>query len=157
MTPTAAPRGSTTIGTTTMTDVPDDTWTIALPPGFRPVSNRGLFACGANARLHPMVRSRVTREIRGAAAVAARAARIPAMTGPVAVLAVQHPAIGARGLDTDNIGPLVKPMIDGLRDAGVLADDTAAHVTEVRYTVGDRRRGSQLVLHLTPATERPAP
>lgn len=136
MTPTTvASCGSTTIGTTTtMTDIP--TWTVALPVGYRPDRARGLFACGANARLHPMVRNRVTREIRGAAKIAARAARIPAMTGPVSILAVQHPATGARGLDADNIAPLVKPMIDGLRDAGVLVDDSRAYVTEVRYTVG---------------------
>ena len=131
------------------------TWTIALPPGYRADPTLGLFRCGANARLHRMVRARITREIRSATEIIARAEKLPAMTAPVAILAVQHPAMTGRACDTDNIAPLVKPMIDGLRDAGVLVDDNPRRVTEVRYTVGERRAGSQLVLHLTADDDEP--
>ncbi|HWU23368.1 MAG TPA: hypothetical protein VN088_17645 [Nocardioides sp.] len=129
------------------------TWTIALPPGYRADPARGLFLCGANASLHRMVRARITREIRSATEIIARAEKLPPMTAPVAILAVQHPALTGRACDTDNIAPLVKPMIDGLRDAGVLVDDNPARVIEVRYTVGERRAGGQLVLHLTTTGE----
>lgn len=125
------------------------THTVALPPGFRAIGSFPLFRCGANARLHPMARHRVTKGVRWAAKMAARNAGLEPITVPVTILAVQHPAPGAKQLDVDNIAPLVKAAIDGLRDAKILRDDSPAYVTEVRYTVGDRIPGSQLVLHLT--------
>lgn len=129
------------------------TWTIALPAGYSPDPRRALFQLGANARLHRMARSRVTKDIRRTTALAALAAGLHPITEPVTIHAVQHPAPGARTLDAENIAPLVKAMVDGLRDAGILRNDSPAYVTETRNTVGERRPGSQLVLHLTPTTE----
>jgi hypothetical protein len=129
------------------------TWTIELPPGYSPDPHRTLFQCGANARLHRMARYRVTRAIRETTVVMARAAHLAPITVPVKILAIQHPAPGARTIDSENIAPLVKAMIDGLRNAGVLRNDSPAYVTETRNTVGARRPGSQLVLHLTEAVD----
>lgn len=125
------------------------THTVALPPGYRAVAEKPLFRCGANARMHPMARHRVTKGIRGAMVTAARAAGLTWITAPVSIRAVQHPAPGSRALDVENIAPLVKAAIDGLRDAGVLINDSHRYVAEVRYEVGDRIPGGQLVLHLT--------
>lgn len=125
------------------------TWTIALPPGYRPHRTWPLFRCGANARMHHLHRAKITKQIRGDVKRLARNAT--PITEPVAVLAVQHPDLIGRPCDADNIAPIVKAAIDGLRDAGVLADDSPEFVTEVRYTVGPRRAGSQLVLHLSTA------
>ena len=36
---------------------------------------------------------------------------------------------GARPTDNDNLMAMMKPAIDGLKDAGLYADDTAEHVT----------------------------
>jgi len=123
------------------------TWTIALPPGYSPDTRLTLFRCGANAGLHRMVRARITKKIR--ADTKTIAAATPTITVPVSIRAVQHPAPGTRTCDSENIAPLVKAMIDGLRDAKVLINDSPAYVTEVTHAVGERRPGSQLVLHLT--------
>jgi hypothetical protein len=122
---------------------------VALPPGYRAVAEKPLFRCGANARLHRMARHRVTKGIRGAMVIAARAAGLEQITVPVSIRAVQHPAPGTRALDSENIAPLVKAAIDGLRDAGVLINDSPRYVTEVTNALGDRIPGGQLVLHLT--------
>lgn len=128
-------------------------WTIALPAGYSPDPHRTLFQLGANARLHPMARHRATKNIHLATLLAARAGHLAPITVPVTIRAVQHPAPGARTLDSENIGPLVKAMIDGLVRAGILRNDSPAYVTETRNTVGERRPGSQLVLHLSTLDE----
>jgi hypothetical protein len=125
------------------------TWTIALPAGYSPDPHRTLFQLGANARLHRMARHRVTKAIRQTTHILALADHLAPITVPVKILAVQHPAPGIRTLDSENIAPLVKAMVDGLRDAGILRNDSPAYVTETRNTVGERRPGSQLVLHLS--------
>lgn len=129
------------------------TFTVALPPGYRAVAEKPLFRCGANARLHHMARSRVTKGIRESIAITARAAGLKPIDVPVTIRAVQHPAPGTRALDAENIAPLAKAAIDGLRDAGVLINDSRRYVTEVRLEVGDRVPGGQLVLHITETTE----
>lgn len=122
------------------------TTTIALPAGYRPTAGRTLFQCGANAHMHHMARHRITKNIREAAAVAARASGLDPITVPVEIIAVQHPAPRTRALDAENIAPIAKAAIDGLRDAGLLRNDSPAYVTDVRYRVGERRPGSQLTL-----------
>jgi crossover junction endodeoxyribonuclease RusA len=125
--------------------------TIAFPPGYTPDARRTLFQCGANAGLHYMVRARITKQIRGDMKNIATLQRIPAFDVPVTILAVQHPAKGRRALDPENVAPLVKAAIDGLRDAKVLVNDSPKYVTKVSYVVGDRVPLGQLVLHITPA------
>ena len=125
------------------------TYTVELPAGYSPATGRTLFQCGANARFHRMVRHRVTKDIRATAKLAALAARLEPITVPVEILAVQHPDHGKRALDSENIAPIAKAAIDGLRDAGLLRNDSPRYVVDVRYAVGERRPGSQLVLHLT--------
>lgn len=127
------------------------TWTIALPPGYSPDRRLTLFQCGANARMNRMQRHRITKQIRTDTKLIASA--MPPITVPVKILAVQHPTLLGRACDAENIAPQVKAMIDGLRDAKVLADDTRRYVTEVRTIVGDPRPGSQLVLHLIEDTD----
>lgn len=127
------------------------TRTVAFPPGYSPDAKRALFQCGANAGLHYMVRARITKQIRGDIKKIAIAQRMPAFDVPVTILAVQHPAKGKRALDSENVAPLVKAAIDGLRDAGVLVNDSPKYVTMVSYAVGDRVPLGQLVLHITPS------
>lgn len=125
------------------------TWTIALPAGYQPHPSYRLFQCGANARLHRYVKAKIVKTIRVDTKALARAAGTQPIPVPVAIRAVQHPAPGTRALDAENIAPIVKAVIDGLRDAGVLRNDSPKFVTNVSYAVGERRPGSQLVLHLS--------
>lgn len=123
---------------------------IALPDGYSPDGRRPLFKCGANARLHYMVRARITRAIRGDIVNIARIQHLGLIDGPVTITAVQHPGKGKRALDSENVAPIVKAAIDGLRDAGVLVNDSPRYVRAVTYTVGDRVAHGQLALHITP-------
>lgn len=124
---------------------------LEFPPGYSPSASKTLWECGANARHgNRYAAARITKQIRLDAANLARSQKLPRFTGPVTILGVQHPPKGGRGLDSENIAPLVKAAIDGLRDAKVLINDSAKWVRATTYTVGERTPLGQLVLHITP-------
>lgn len=121
-----------------------------FPPGYSPSAKHTLWECGANARHNRYVKARITRQIREDVVKLARAQKLPRFTGPVTILVVQHPPKGRRGLDSENVAPLGKAAIDGLRDAQVLVNDTSKWVPTVSYTTGERVERGQLVLLITP-------
>jgi len=124
---------------------------LEFPPGYSPSARHTLWECGANARHgNRYAAARITKQIRGDAHQLALSQKLPRFTGPVTILGVQHPPKGGRGLDSENIAPLVKAAIDGLRDANVLINDTSKWVPVVSYTVGARTPRGQLVLLITP-------
>jgi hypothetical protein len=99
-----------------------------------------------NQRLHWAVKSRTSRAWRNAAAAAAIDAGVHDLA-PMRVT-VEIPVMGNRRRDPHNWFPTVKPIIDGLVDAGVWPDDTPEWVqcTEPRLTVG----GSLVRIHMEP-------
>ena len=119
----------------------------------------GLPLLSANGREHWRPKAAATRTIRDAACLAAksapglRRALADARGGPVMerahVLAVLRPA-DRRRRDPANAYPAVKAALDGIVDAGVLADDDSTRVTGPDMRLGTMMRGSQLVLWLTP-------
>lgn len=123
---------------------------LAFPDGYSPSSRYTLWECGANARHNRYVAARITRKIREDTVTLARAQKLPRFTGPVTILVVQHPPKGRRGLDSENVAPLGKAAIDGLRDARVLINDTSKWVPVVSYAVGERTARGKLVLHIRP-------
>lgn len=125
-------------------------FTFAYTPGYSPSATENLWQCGANNRFNRYKKAKITKQLRDDAKKIAAAERLPHITYPVTILAVQHPAPGQRTSDAENIAPLVKAAIDGLRDAGVLINDSFKYVPMVSHTVGERRPGGQLVLHFTP-------
>jgi crossover junction endodeoxyribonuclease RusA len=133
---------------------------LAFQPGYTPAAARTFFQCGANMRTNRWAKARITAQIRNDAKNLAASQKLPRFTGPVTILAVQHPALRGRAHDAENIAPLVKAAIDGLRDAGVLINDSPRYVAAVAYAVGERvervERG-QLVLHISPVTEGAEP
>jgi hypothetical protein len=90
---------------------------------------------------------------RWAAKIAAMEAKIPTMTGRVHIQA--EPLQGRRGPagDPGAYAPPVKAAIDGLRDAGVLVDDTDRYVSAIEHLPSRRvdARDVGLILYLTPA------
>lgn len=70
---------------------------------------------------------------RQAAALAARG--MEPIAPPVAITATIHKSHNRR-YDLDGITPTVKACIDGLRDAGVLAEDDDRHVVELTIRAG---------------------
>lgn len=95
----------------------DSTWLLTLP--FSKPLN-------LNHRQHHMVRAKAVREVREAACLLARSAKIPACR-KVRVTLVYTPRDGRRR-DSLNLVPMLKACEDGLVDAGVVPDDTPVYL-----------------------------
>lgn len=91
-----------------------DRWELLLPWDKPPLS--------MNDRRHWSVKSRWSKALRQTSWALARSARIPAMAA-CSVQLVYCPATKRRR-DEDNIFATLKPLADGLVDAGVVPDDT---------------------------------
>ena len=98
----------------------------------------------ANHRLHWTQRRARTANLRTFTLAAAQRARLPKGLGRVRIVAhVSWPT--RRRHDVHNAMPTVKPIVDGLVDYGLIADDDTAHligpdlrdgpVTPMQYTV----------------------
>ena len=129
--------------------------TLEFPAGYSPSAKYTFFQCGANMRTNRWVKASITRQIREDVLLLARQQGLPQITCRVDVLGVQHPAPGRRAIDSENISPLTKAAIDGLRDAGVLRNDSPRYVRTVANTTGPRVAGGQLILHITLLGELP--
>jgi crossover junction endodeoxyribonuclease RusA len=81
----------------------------------------------ANDRPHKAVKWRQTREWRDHAEECARRSGVPPLTGVVRIVATVH-INDRRRREVSNLFPTMKAAIDGFVSAGVLADDSDAHV-----------------------------
>jgi len=81
----------------------------------------------ANDRPHKAAKWRDTKEWRECAADIAGRSGIGSLAGPVRVVATVH-IKDRRRREVSNLFPTFKACIDGFVDAGVLADDSDAHV-----------------------------
>lgn len=79
-----------------------------------------------NGRQHWAVKRRITAELRAEACLLARSARIPALAG-IDVELHYVPRL-ARRRDRDNLVATLKPILDGLVDAGIVPDDAPQYV-----------------------------
>jgi Holliday junction resolvase RusA-like endonuclease len=93
----------------------------------------------ANERTHWAVKAAKVRSWRQAAAVHARAAKIPQLAR--ASVLVEPCWTTARRLDPANLAPTSKACLDGLTDAGVWLDDDSEHVVAVTFKRGPRVKG----------------
>ncbi len=102
-------------------------YTIMLPP-LPPISS--------NQRHHHHARAKLVREWREAAGWSARAAGIPPLERAQIVLWAKPP--DRRRRDPHNFTPTLKACVDGIVDAGVLADDdsTRLPISYVRLIPG---------------------
>jgi len=80
------------------------------------------------------------------------AAGHPPFDAPVIIEAVVHKSRDVRW-DVDGITPTIKACIDGLRDAGVLAEDDDRHVTALNVRVGCVCRPARLEIRVWEASE----
>lgn len=103
----------------------------------------------SNHRPHPMVRARQTRQWRELGCVRAQAVRLQPITGRVRIVVTIHTAT-ARTYDAGNYYPTAKALIDGLRDAGVLVDDSNEYVEGPDMRPGLKSNPPKLVLELIP-------
>jgi len=87
-----------------------------------------------NDRRHWAVLAPIKKRIRVLSHAHASNARIPRQDFIIVGTLFHPPTLRYR--DADNAMATVKPIIDGIRDAGVVADDDAAHVTFVAPLFG---------------------
>jgi len=122
-----------------------ETLTIVAPCAF----------LNANQRIHWTKRNYLTQTWRTAAAWAARARKIAPFTTQVDVLVIVHKASRAGGRwDPANIAdPTGKALIDGLVDAGVLADDDHKHLRYKSSGRGESLSRNAITLVITEVAE----
>jgi len=78
----------------------------------------------ANHRLHPMVKARKVTELRTLARISTRSQRVEPITTRQLVEALFFYGDGRRPDDPANLHPTVKPLLDGMVDAGWAPDDS---------------------------------
>jgi Holliday junction resolvase RusA-like endonuclease len=104
-----------------------------------------------NARPHRMAKARATKAYRHEAAIEAKRAmgrsRPPRWTAATIQAEFYFPTVRRR--DPDNCLAALKAAFDGLRDAGVIADDNQLTHRPVKVASGQGRRGVEL--RITPA------
>lgn len=103
------------------------TFTIAIPPRTELLS--------ANDRLNRYVAARRVKNLRTIAHQLARIQRIPRLER-VQIVGVVHPPNKKRR-DPHNWAPTLKACVDGLVDAGVLADDNADVLVRTAFALGE--------------------
>ncbi|MER0443111.1 hypothetical protein ABR738_00720 [Streptomyces sp. Edi4] len=119
-------------------------WHLELPTGLTLMTS--------NERLHHLQRSDRTRALRQAARIAAQVARIPHLERAYVTCYLR--AKDRRRRDPGNWYPSAKAVLDGIVDAGVLADDDATRLLGPDMRLGDvLKSGPQLLLVVTDLTQ----
>lgn len=94
-----------------------------------------------NDRMHWAKRSKIKRELRQRANIAARVAGLPRDCSAVIVQLVYRPR-DRRRRDPSNFMPTQKPVLDGLVDYGLVPDDCPPYVTELIPRVAEVEKGA---------------
>lgn len=102
-----------------------NTYEIVLPYDKPPLS--------LNQRLHWAVKAKLVKEVRATTARLAEQLQIPPLEA-VEITLIYTPKT-ARKRDTDNLFATLKPAVDGLVDAGVLADDNTEIVKRLSVLI----------------------
>lgn len=92
-------------------------WVLELP-ALEPLS--------LNDRRHPMQRHSLSKRWKKSAWVCALDAQVPPLA--FARVRLHYLAPDRRRRDADNLAATSKPVVDGLRDAGVIPDDDTEHI-----------------------------
>ena len=99
-----------------------------------------------NQRLHWAVRARLTREIRSAATVCAKASKV-APLGRSAITTVWF-VPDKRRRDAGSLSLTTKAAIDGLVDAGVWPDDNSDWITQESYRIELDKTNPRIEIHI---------
>ena len=108
----------------------------------------------ANARVHWAVKHIKTKNARAMAETMGRASRAR-FTGKVLIRPVFYFA-KKRRRDGDNLVSSLKAYIDGLRDAGVIEDDSTEHIEWLDPRIEIHVLNPRLELHITSLEQREA-
>lgn len=86
----------------------------------------------SNGRYHHMAKAGKVRELRQLGNIQARAQRLQVSSQPMRA-AIYVGYATQRRADPPNAYPTVKPLVDGLVDAGVFRDDDDKHIPEMAF------------------------
>lgn len=117
----------------------DRQWRIEFPPGQELLN--------ANDRHHWSKRGRITKQLRSDAHLMARYLKIPRLERARITCLYEPP--DTRRRDAGNWYPTFKAQIDGLVDAGVLADDDHTRVDGPHMYISDPFPRGRVVLIIT--------
>ena len=106
-------------------------YTLWLPYALPPLT--------ANQRMHWRRKADTVRDVRYAANVLARNAKLPQGVDH-ATVALHYVPRDRRRRDADNLVPTLKAACDGLVDAGLTADDTPDQMTKHMPTIDPPQR-----------------
>jgi crossover junction endodeoxyribonuclease RusA len=118
-------------------------WMIEIPSGMTLLN--------ANRRLHWAAKAAATRELREAAFYLVKAAKIPHLERARIDCTYYPPRRGR--FDAGNWHDTAKPRVDGVVDAGVLADDSSAYLEGPFMHIGEVRPGGAFCLTITELPE----
>ena len=145
--PSRPPRAAVTAAGETTSTFLDRQWRIEMPAGQELLN--------ANDRIHWSKRARITKQLRSDAHVMARYLKIPRLARARITCLYEPP--DARRRDAGNWYPTFKAHVDGLVDAGVVADDDHTRVDGPHMYIGDPFPKGRIVLIITeldPSTRR---
>jgi Holliday junction resolvase RusA-like endonuclease len=94
-----------------------------------------------------MARARLTRDLRQAAYLCAKNAKVPHLARAHVIAEYRPP--DRRKRDSHNLFLSAKAAVDGLVDAGVLTDDSDEYLTGPDMRPGPIEKSGRLVLHIT--------
>ena len=121
------------------------TYEIMLPYTKPPLS--------LNQRLHWAVKAKLVKEVRTTTARLAEQLQIPPLEA-VEITLIYTPKT-ARKRDTDNLFATLKPAVDGLVDAGILADDNTEIVKKLSVLIKNPSKNQpQLAILLQLSSEK---
>lgn len=100
-----------------------------------------------NQRTHWRVQRAHARAWRHAAAMYTLEQLGHGRSQPPAVVSIELPVLGARRRDPHNYFPTVKPVVDGLVDAGLWPDDTPEWVTTVEPALKPYTSRAEMVVN----------
>lgn len=121
-------------------------YTLVLPAGMEILN--------LNHRLHWARKAQISGALKQASWALARQQHIPRLASLTYALVYEPP--DKRRRDSDNISPNVKPLIDGLVAAGVLADDNFRLAKFGGCSIGAPHPKGRLILCLTGSLPREA-
>lgn len=121
------------------------TYTFIIPPSLWMTSNK--------RPARPLAANAIAQQLKGLAYYKGRCWPRAEFRGPVKLVAYIH-LRETRRFDPMNAEPMVKPLIDGLVQAGVLVDDDSKHVVDPEFRHGAqdrtlRRREHKIVIEIT--------
>ena len=110
------------------------------------ITIHGVLKSLANQRWHHLTKAKYVKRWREDVSLMCLVIEVPKANGKARhVIATRY---GVKMLDADNLASAFKPVLDGLKDAGVIVDDAPGWLTVEYRQVGVKRGQERIVLEV---------